>query len=146
MPRIDIIGTHYNKEDQFSEDGCTVECDGLSFINAEKQNNFNIMDTYMIGDKYMDGIIVDCFCHPESDCIWAVIKCLDVYFSVEFYHTGKYDTLMRQCEICDSTSMEMCLLIRHCPHWVDRQYNKNISKNGKKHIKDSTELSGGHLW
>ena len=44
--------------------------------------------------------------------------------------------------------MEMCLLIRHCPHWVDKPHNDNevVSKGGKKHIKDSTELSGGHLW
>jgi len=24
------------------------------------------------------------------------------------------------CSKCDSTSQEMCLLIRHCPLWVDR--------------------------
>lgn len=24
------------------------------------------------------------------------------------------------CKNCDSTSQEMCLLIRHCPLWVDR--------------------------
>ena len=45
--------------------------------------------------------------------------------------------------------MEMCLLIRHCPHWVDKPHNNDnevVSKSGKKHIKDSTELSGGHLW
>lgn len=53
--------------------------------------------------------------------------------------------MSKECETCDSTSMEMCLLIRHCPHWVDRQH-KNISKSGREHIKDSTELSGGHLW
>lgn len=122
MPRIDIIGTHYNKEDQFSEDGCVIACDGISFMDAEKQNNFNIMVTYMIGDKYMDGIIVDCFCHPESDCIWAIIKCLDVYFSVEFYHTGKYNMILSR-------------------------ENEDIKSNsGREHIKDSTELSGGHLW
>lgn len=57
----------------------------------------------------------------------------------------------RECKICDSKSAEECLLIRHCPHWVIDRRNLNIdntneSKSGKKHIKDSTELSGGHLW
>ena len=56
--------------------------------------------------------------------------------------------MSKECKECDSTSMEMCLLVRHCTHWVDKpQHNENIiSKSGKKHIKDSTELSGGHLW
>lgn len=115
MPRINVIGTNYNKEDQFGNDGCVIECDGLSFVNAEKKNNFmNIMDTYMVGDKYMDSTVVDCFCHPESDCIWMIVKCSNVYFDVEFYHTGKYDPI----------------------------FNSGTSR----HVKDSTELSGGHLW
>lgn len=25
------------------------------------------------------------------------------------------------CSNCDSTSMEMCLLIRHCEHWVTKK-------------------------
>ena len=58
--------------------------------------------------------------------------------------------MSKECETCDSTSMEMCLLIRYCPNWVDKPHNDNdnevVSKSGKKHIKDSTELSGGHLW
>lgn len=56
--------------------------------------------------------------------------------------------MSKECETCDSTSMEMCLLIRHCPHWVDKPHDDNevVNKSGKKHIKDSTELSGGHLW
>lgn len=55
--------------------------------------------------------------------------------------------MSKECETCDSTSMEMCLLIRHCNHWIDKPYNEDVkSKSGKKHIKDSTELSGGHLW
>lgn len=43
--------------------------------------------------------------------------------------------------------MEMCLLIRHCPHWVDKPHDSEVvSKSGKEHIKDSTELSGGVYW
>lgn len=26
---------------------------------------------------------------------------------------------INHCESCDSTSMEMCLLIRHCKYWVN---------------------------
>ena len=48
--------------------------------------------------------------------------------------------MSKECETCDSTSMEICLLIRHCPYFVDRHDKDD------KHIKDSTELSGGHLW
>lgn len=32
------------------------------------------------------------------------------------------------CAKCDSTSMEMCLLIRHCPLWVDRH---NMAPNNE---------------
>lgn len=48
----------------------------------------------------------------------------------------------KECKDCDSTSMEMCLR-RRCPYWVERP-KENSEK--EKHIKDSTELSGGHLW
>lgn len=40
------------------------------------------------------------------------------------------------CRNCDSTSMEMCLLIRHCNHWVERNINNSgtneIGKRGEK--------------
>lgn len=89
MPEIRMIGDHYDKHDQFSDDGCVIECHGISFEDAESQGGF--MKSYECGDRFRDGVIVDCFCHPESDCIWAIVKCNDVYFSVEFKHTGKYD-------------------------------------------------------
>lgn len=28
--------------------------------------------------------------------------------------------MSKECSNCDSTSMEMCLLVRKCPYWVDR--------------------------
>lgn len=42
---------------------------------------------------------------------------------------------------CDHWYMGICDIdiCNKCPHEIQ-------SKSGKKHIKDSTELSGGHLW
>lgn len=36
------------------------------------------------------------------------------------------------CSKCDSTSQEMCLLIRHCPLWVDRHETKEEIKTKYK--------------
>ena len=59
--------------------------------------------------------------------------------------------MSKECMDCDSTSMEVCLLQRHCPHWFggnrgDKQTCKGNYAKPRKHIKDSTELSGGKLW
>ena len=40
----------------------------------------------------------------------------------------------KKCKNCDSTSMEMCLLIRHCPYWAERveDIETNIVRAGGK--------------
>lgn len=37
------------------------------------------------------------------------------------------------CSNCDSTSMEMCLLIRHCKYWVTRKEPEEQEKEEAEH-------------
>ena len=97
------IGQYYSYEDELVD---TVELHkGFTVIHA------NTITTYKVGDKFRDGIIVDCFEHPESDCIWMIVECNGTYFDVGLEYTEYI-----------------------------------ITQSNVEHIKDSTELSGGHLW
>lgn len=41
--------------------------------------------------------------------------------------------MSKECETCDSTSMEMCLLIRKCPHWLDKPNESEEVDNDNRH-------------
>lgn len=72
---IRILGTNYNREDMMVD---LVEwCHGISITD-----NDGFMHVRECGSKYKDGVIVDCFAHFESDSVWYVVKCGEVYFEV----------------------------------------------------------------
>lgn len=82
---IRVIGTKYSIDDMIID---TVElCNGFTIIS----NNGPF--TYKIGDQYRDSYIVDCFVHPESDCIFMIVEYGGVYFEVYFYDYEKYKLL-----------------------------------------------------
>lgn len=41
----------------------------------------------------------------------------------------------KKCKDCDSTSMEMCLLIRKCHYWVDRPAENKIKEKESVTVK-----------
>lgn len=44
----------------------------------------------------------------------------------------RYPMKTNPCTDCDSTSMEMCLLIRHCEYWAVRDMNKEETEEIKE--------------
>lgn len=71
---IEVIGKDYKSENMLVD---TVEpCDGFTIV----KNGYGEIVT--VHDRYMGGVIVDCFNHPESDCIFFVAECKGVYFCV----------------------------------------------------------------
>lgn len=74
---INPIGFEYNVADMFVD---TVGlCDGI-YLKDDAGNSYN----YNTGEQYMDGTIVNCFYHDESDCGFMVVECSGVYFEVWF--------------------------------------------------------------
>ena len=90
MTNIRVMGNSYDKHEWYGGDGCVVECDGFTFTSADT----GYTEYWRRGDTYMGGTIIDCFIHPESDCIWAIIECEGVYFEVEPDHNGHYGPLI----------------------------------------------------
>lgn len=44
----------------------------------------------------------------------------------------------KECVDCDSTSMEMCLLVRHCPHFIKRRFSE--IEDVKMHVDLDTKI------
>jgi hypothetical protein len=81
---ISVIGDKYSTE-QMTVD--TVEaCHGFHVID-----NTDLIHIFAVGDEFRGGKIVDCFVHPESDCVFMVVECDGVYFDVYFDNYKKYD-------------------------------------------------------
>lgn len=74
----------YDKELEFSDDGCVVEVDFVQ-INDSKFN---------IGDRYCNyGTIIDIFIHPESDSSWLICKTDDngmFTIAFDYYNIAGY--------------------------------------------------------
>lgn len=101
---INPIGDTYSAEDMIVD---TV----IEVYGVELEHDYGCI-TIKDGDRYIDGIVVGIFIHPESDCVWIVVECNGTYFEVVFDGFNKYEGY----------------------------YTK------PRHIKDSTELSGGVYW
>ena len=81
---IKPIGVNYSRDSQIID---TVElCDGFTIIDED-----NSRHKFMIGDNFRDGQIVDCFVHPESDCVWMVACCNEYYFEIIFDNYKDYN-------------------------------------------------------
>lgn len=83
---IRSIGTRYSRDVQMVD---TVEmCDGFIVIDKD-----NLKHKFIIGDKFRDGQIIDCFIHPESDCIWMIVCYDEYYFEVYFDNYKDYNII-----------------------------------------------------
>lgn len=80
--KINPIGTEYNPVDMIVD---TVE--QVYGVKLEADDKHIIVES---GNMYLDGIVVNIFIHPESDCVWAIVKCNEVYFEVTFDGFVKY--------------------------------------------------------
>ena len=84
--KIEVIGTNYDCNDMIIDN---VEmCDGFDIIDNDGKTY-----SYCTGGKFRDGIITNCFVHPESDCIWMIVVCNGVYFDVSIDNYKKYETI-----------------------------------------------------
>lgn len=111
-----ILGDTYNVEDQVTD---TVE----RICGARLQDKDGFIYVYEVGHAYNDGKIVDVFVHPESDCIWFIVECNGIYFEM---HVDGFVT--------------------YIPYYEPLPWEYYDPLPWDDGIKDSTKLSGGHLW
>lgn len=47
---------------------------------------------------------------------------------------NKHEEKINHCKNCDSASMEMCLLIKHCKYWTNPYKEEEFYKYAKTHL------------